>query len=190
MGTPGWCTQLSPSRDAPFLYVAPQVRRLHVFPSGISSEGSSDSDSGGGGGGVDAVGVTMGARGMAGSSCVGVDVPEAGASFFSICGGRSVVLCFPSVHGGMVMNSSNVSTRGLQHFHPSSRGYSLLDRDSLAGGASVWAEMLPHLSGPRGTLEVLDVLADLVFVRVLLVAALVNAPLRHRRLEAAAAERG
>lgn len=41
-----------------------------------------------------------------------------GASFFSIWGGRSVVLCLPWVHGSISRNSSKVRTRGLQHFHP------------------------------------------------------------------------
>jgi len=31
----------------------------------------------------------------------------------------SVVECFPVVQGGMAINSSKVSTRGLQHFQPS-----------------------------------------------------------------------
>lgn len=38
--------------------------------------------------------------------------------FFSIVGGRSVVECLPVVHGVMERNSSNVRTRGLQHFQP------------------------------------------------------------------------
>lgn len=41
-----------------------------------------------------------------------------GASFFSIWGGKSVVLCFPVVQGSISRNSSKVKTRGLQHFHP------------------------------------------------------------------------
>lgn len=43
---------------------------------------------------------------------------SAGASFFSIWGGRSVVLCLPCVHGSISRNSSKVRTRGLQHFQP------------------------------------------------------------------------
>lgn len=38
---------------------------------------------------------------------------------FSTGGGMSVVECLPVVQGGIVMNSSKVRTRGLQHFHPS-----------------------------------------------------------------------
>lgn len=38
--------------------------------------------------------------------------------FGSSAGVSSTVLCFPVVHGGMFINSSNVSTRGLQHFQP------------------------------------------------------------------------
>src|ERR1700722_2848232 len=37
---------------------------------------------------------------------------------FSRTGGRSVVECLPVVQGGMDRNSSNVRTRGLQHFQP------------------------------------------------------------------------
>ncbi len=37
---------------------------------------------------------------------------------FSRAGGRSVVECLPVVHGGIDRNSSNVRTRGLQHFQP------------------------------------------------------------------------
>lgn len=32
----------------------------------------------------------------------------------------STLECTPVVHGGMAKNSSNVKTRGLQHFHPES----------------------------------------------------------------------
>jgi hypothetical protein len=38
--------------------------------------------------------------------------------FSSTGGGRSVVEWVPVVQGGMVMNSSKVRTRGLQHFQP------------------------------------------------------------------------
>lgn len=69
------------------------------------------------------VGALMGARGRAGPGEAVVSVltsltSSGSASFFSICGGMSVVLCFPWVHGSMSMNSSKVRTRGLQHFHP------------------------------------------------------------------------
>jgi len=40
------------------------------------------------------------------------------SGFDSGAGVSSTVLCFPVVHGGMDRNSSNVSTRGLQHRHP------------------------------------------------------------------------
>lgn len=40
--------------------------------------------------------------------------------FSSTGGGTSVVEWVPVVQGGMVMNSSKVRTRGLQHFHPES----------------------------------------------------------------------
>jgi hypothetical protein len=73
----------------------------------------------------------MGARGSAGPGpalllllllLLGTSLRVAsGASFFSIWGGRSVVLCFPWVHGSISRNSSKVRTRGLQHFHPVGR---------------------------------------------------------------------
>lgn len=126
MGTPGWWTHVSVSlRPVPFLYEAPHARRLHVRPSGISSAGSSSSDSGGGGGGGVAEGVATltGARGRAGPAVWDVVVSfrragSEGASFFSIWGGRSVVLCLPVVQGAISRNSSKVKTRGLQHFQP------------------------------------------------------------------------
>lgn len=43
---------------------------------------------------------------------------EAAVDFFTICGGWSVVECFPVVHGGMERNSSKVRTRGLQQLQP------------------------------------------------------------------------
>jgi hypothetical protein len=64
----------------------------------------------------------VGARPGAGSEA-GVDVgasvgASAGAAFGSSAGVSSTLLCLPVVQGGMVMNSSKVKTRGLQHFHP------------------------------------------------------------------------
>lgn len=69
------------------------------------------------------VGTLIGARGRAGPeeaevSLVTSLISDGSASFFSICGGTSVVLCFPSVHGSIPRNSSKVKTRGLQHFQP------------------------------------------------------------------------
>lgn len=128
MGAPGWCTQLSSSPLAcPFLYVALQPFRRHVLPSGISSDGSSSSDSGGGGGAVGAGCGVSGARvgvvdddDTASASLEARELAslESGAAFFSISGGRSVVLCLPSVHGAISRNSSKVRTLGLQHFQP------------------------------------------------------------------------
>jgi len=46
------------------------------------------------------------------------DEPVSAPCFFSTSGGISVVLCLPVVQGGMERNSSNVKTRGLQHFQP------------------------------------------------------------------------
>jgi len=93
------------------------------LPLGISRLGSSSSDSGGGGGGVAELwGASVGA--LVASGCV-LEVEfetrvavEASPVFFSMVGGMSVVECLPVVQGGMVRNSSNVRTRGLQHFHP------------------------------------------------------------------------
>lgn len=72
----------------------------------------------------------IGARGMAGpgeeaegalATSLRVAV-SAVASFFSIWGGWSVVLCLPSVQGSMARKSSKVRTRGLQHFQPGEGG--------------------------------------------------------------------
>lgn len=41
-----------------------------------------------------------------------------GDGFGCSIGVSSIVECIPVVHGGMAKNSSNVRTRGLQHFHP------------------------------------------------------------------------
>ncbi len=94
----------------------------------ISSDGSSDSDSGGGAGdragdGAAAIGCKLKAPFMAveeigfGGGGVGW-VSSEGAG-----GGpgeevSSTVECLPVVQGGIARNSSNVKTRGLQHFHP------------------------------------------------------------------------
>jgi hypothetical protein len=49
---------------------------------------------------------------------VGIELSDISPCFFSMAGGRSVVLCLPVVHGWMERNSSKVRTRGLQHFQP------------------------------------------------------------------------
>jgi hypothetical protein len=57
--------------------------------------------------------------GVSEADVVGASVgASAGAAFGSSAGVSSTVLCLPVVQGGMVMNSSKVKTRGLQHFHP------------------------------------------------------------------------
>lgn len=56
--------------------------------------------------------------GVAGLDSEGAGISAVSICFFSTAGGRSVVLCLPVVHGGMVRNSSKVKTRGLQHFQP------------------------------------------------------------------------
>ena len=98
---------------------------LQVLPFGISRLGSSSSDSGGGGGFV-AVGsgATTGPRGFSDRGVIGftvgagLSVTSCPPGFFSMVGGISVVECLPVVQGGMERNSSNVRTRGLQHFQP------------------------------------------------------------------------
>jgi hypothetical protein len=119
------------------------------------------------------------------SSCA----TSADTSFFSILGGRSVVLCRPSVHGGMLRNSSKVRTRGLQHFHP--------ERSQLPLTAMcrryVWEALSSFLvirtrCGSTGKLTFLTLMEDgrawmvdanLIRVRVHLAAPLMHAFLRH-----------
>lgn len=122
----------------------------------------SSSSSSGGAGVVEAraVGAARGARetggGSAFSSCVGVGVGAAflicASSSSSVCAGSrtvgvsSTVECVPVVQGGMFMNSSKVSTRGLQHFHPARQG----DQD-LGIGDGRERESQTYLSGLRET---------------------------------------
>lgn len=62
----------------------------------------------------------------------------------------SIVECLPLVQGGIVRNSSNVRTRGLQHFQPACRS-------ALCGDCKPQAKRAPiDLSGLRGRLEGLD----------------------------------
>lgn len=70
-------------------------------------------------------GAEMGPRDAStvGAGAVGLETgvaasDEVSADFFSRVGGVSVVECLPVVHGGIARNSSNVRTRGLQHFQP------------------------------------------------------------------------
>ena len=91
----------------------------------MAASGSSESVSGGAG---DAEGRTFGcAVGNRAAGCaVSRPVPSAvgfkvGASFVpcgSGLGVSSTVECLPVVQGGISRNSSNVNTRGLQHFQP------------------------------------------------------------------------
>lgn len=100
----------------------------HAVFGGIGSEGLSESDSGSGvaargdGTAGTACGNLLGARVSAG--CVCLTGTGAGASFagtsFSGAGVSSTVECLPVVQGEISRNSSNVRTRGLQHFQPSS----------------------------------------------------------------------
>lgn len=112
----------------------PHARRRHVVLSGTGAEGSSDSDSGGAGvvGLVGCAEDVYGIRGTAGVVVVSVlafptatvfaDLSGIVVGSMSCFGGgagvSSTVECLPVVHGGIVKNSSKVSTRGLQHFQP------------------------------------------------------------------------
>ena len=49
---------------------------------------------------------------------VGAGAGSSGALVGSGTGVSSTVECLPVVQGGMARNSSNVRTRGLQHFQP------------------------------------------------------------------------
>lgn len=113
----------------------PHDRLLQVVLGGIGASGSSLSSSRRGSG---VEGFGGGGRAprlsFAGAAALEVDfvVPSAlvdigfsrGASssaftsFAASAGVSSTVECLPVVHGGIFRNSSNVRTRGLQHFHP------------------------------------------------------------------------
>jgi hypothetical protein len=58
------------------------------------------------------------------------------------------VLCLPVVQGGMVMNSSKVKTRGLQHFHPD-------EVCQLTVRIDGWRDR-KYLSGLRGRLAIAE----------------------------------
>lgn len=94
----------------------------------ICKEGSSDSSSAGAGAGaagVDTGAGFLGAAGVLGTAGRRADSRE--ASFGSgpafcvfVAGFSSTVECLPVVQPGMLMNSSNVRTRGLQQSQPTS----------------------------------------------------------------------
>ena len=63
-------------------------------------------------------------------------------------GVSSTVECLPVVHGGMLRNSSKVSTRGLQHFQPDSM---VSFTDEVVCVCMKWARR--HLSVLHGILE-------------------------------------
>ena len=104
----------------------PQPLRRHVVLGGISKEGSSVSDSGVGGGGEGArdcgrlgrVVVAPLMVDMGFSFGTGAGSGSIGASLGAGTGVSSTVECLPVVQGGITRNSSNVRTRGLQHFQP------------------------------------------------------------------------
>ena len=95
----------------------------------MGSEGLSESDSGSGvtALGEGAAGTACGARdarASVGFGCligIGARVSSVGG-FFSGTGVSSTMECLPVVHGGISRNSSNVKTRGLQHFQPVQHG--------------------------------------------------------------------
>jgi hypothetical protein len=93
----------------------------------------------------------VGARPGAGSEAGVVDArvgASAGAALGSSAGVSSTVLCLPVVQGGMVMNSSKVKTRGLQHFHP-------VEVCQLTVRMVVCREKR-YLSGPHGRLAIVE----------------------------------
>jgi hypothetical protein len=94
----------------------------------------------------------VGARpGAAGSEAGVVDASvgaSAGAVLGSSAGVSSTVLCLPVVQGGMVMNSSKVKTRGLQHFQP-------VETCQLTVRMVVCREEV-YLSGPHGRLAIAE----------------------------------
>ena len=114
---------------------------------GMGRLGSSESDSGGAGEGV------VGGGGCArcsrradgaeilllsvAATALGAGAGVASESAFggSGAGVSSMVECFPVVHGGIERNSSNVRTRGLQHFQPGGtvRSCSLLRVGEMKG---------------------------------------------------------
>lgn len=134
-----------------------QPRLLQEVFAATSSDGSSDSDSGAGAGegagdgaatavrdpkapliAVAEMGFGGKGRGRASSEGAG---GGAGA------GVSSTVECFPVVQGGISRNSSNVKTRGLQHFQPSSS-------KSISDHATRTVHFGTHPFDPRGILAV------------------------------------
>jgi len=125
---------------------------------GIMASGSSDSNSSSGGaesatGCAWAAGTGLGRRGVgigAATGCgggVAVEVFSSGSG----AGESSIVECLPVVHGGIDMNSSNVRTRGLQHFQP------VQCRSASAGKVGLHAQRVNvYLFGLRGIWEDLD----------------------------------
>ena len=102
-----------------------QPRRRQVVFGGMTASGSSDSNSSSGGadsatGCAVVAGTGLGRRGVGigvATGCGGgaaVEVFSSGSG----AGESSIVECLPLVQGGIDMNSSNVRTRGLQHFQP------------------------------------------------------------------------
>lgn len=103
-----------------------QPRRLHWVSEGRTAVDSSESDSGGAGvaTGCDSPDVAMGCRAEGVENVLPLEtgLREGAASVVdgAGCGVSSIVECLPVVQGGIVINSSKVRTRGLQHFHPGS----------------------------------------------------------------------
>jgi hypothetical protein len=123
---------------------------------GITRDGSSDSDSSCGAGDEAGEGactarcelrvllVAFNDIGFGGGG-VGT-VSSEGAGGGAGAGLSSIVECFPVVQGGIARKSSNVKTRGLQHFHPlyDSQHPSYLQTHFVSS----------YLCVPRGTLAV------------------------------------
>lgn len=104
-------------------------------------------------------------------------------AFFSISGGKSVVLCFPSVQGGISRNSSKVKTLGLQHFQPSM--YQNDESENVLVLSITFA--IKEITGPHTFLPLVEdwrtrmVNTDLVRIGVDLAATFVDTFLGHYR---------
>ena len=122
------------------------------MPSFSAMLGSSSSDSGGGAGEAEGLGAACadGKRGAGAGSdssreprLTWVPLEMSGAWTGSGAGVSSTSECLPVVQGSMARNSSNVRTRGLQHFQPGMTFSTNPDYCSTEA-------MRTHLSAPHG----------------------------------------
>ena len=108
----------------------PHPRLLHEALAGTATPSSSSSDSGGAGEGAGRA-VAVGFVGRRGTGAgraserdpndTGVLDGMSGATWGASTGVSSISVCVPVVQGGIARNSSNVRTRGLQHFQPANK---------------------------------------------------------------------